>query len=117
MWEVFGQFLSGLTTVAISFEERHALEFPSFAFCDSRAYKTRVNLEDTIVQYSEKTFNLDQEVVFNGIMKSTEDKTIYLSINHTTHVVPTVFNGNCKLYEFQQSYPVNNYIGTFTFQY
>ena len=44
MWELFGQFLSGLTTVATSFEEKEEFDLPSFAFCDSRAFTRSVSM-------------------------------------------------------------------------
>ena len=114
MWELFGQFLSGLTTVAISFEEKEEFELPSFAFCDSRAFTKSVSIEETLDHYNDTTFDLDQEIVFNGMMRHDEavgGKTDYFEINHTTQVVPTMFNGYCKLYEFEQSHPVKTYIG------
>ena len=111
MWELFGQFLSGLTTVAISFEEKEEFELPSFAFCDSRAFQKSVSIEETLAHYNDTTFDLDGDVVLNGMMKTVGGKTNYFDINHTTSVVPTMFNGYCKLYEFQQSYPVKTYIG------
>ena len=29
----------------------------------------------------------------------------------TVHIVPTIFNGYCKMYEFQQSYKTGSYAG------
>ena len=59
MWELFGQFLSGLTTVAISFEEKEEFELPSFAFCDSRAFTKSVSIEETLTRYNDTTFDLE----------------------------------------------------------
>ena len=111
MWELFGQFLGGLTTVAISFEEKEEFELPSFAFCDSRAFTKIVSIEETLAHYNDTTFDFDQEILFNGMMKNAGGKTDYFEINHTTQVVPTMFNGYCKLYEFDQRHPVKTYIG------
>ena len=113
MWEVFGQFLSGLTTVATSFEEKEEFDLPSFAFCDSRAFTRSVTLEETFANYNETTFDLDQKIEFLGIhiIDGLSQKVNYFEINHTTQVVPTFFNGYCKIYEFQQSLPYNTYIG------
>ena len=114
MWDLFEKYLSGLTTVAVSFKEREVLEFPSFAFCDSRAFKTDVNLDDTLLQYNATTFQLDQEVQFSGVSGVTGAGNISFSeINHTIHVVPSTFNGYCKLFEFHQSYPAKSYLGEF----
>ena len=120
MWELFGQFLSGLTTVAITFEEKEEFELPSFAFCDSRAFIRSVSLEETLANYSSTTFDLDQEVELNGMVKTVGSEEKYFEVNHTTEIVPTIYNGNCKLYEFQQSHPVKTYIGMYivcTFHY
>ena len=111
MWELFGQFLSGLTTVAISIEEREEFELPSFAFCDTRAFTKSVSFEETLTNYNASTFDMDQGIELHGIMKTDGKKINYLAVNHTTQVVPTFFNGYCKLYEFQQSHAVNTYIG------
>ena len=62
MWELFGQFLSGLKTVAVSFEERPSMEFPSLAFCDSRAVKRRISTTVNAAQYNATTFNLEENV-------------------------------------------------------
>ena len=111
MWELFGQFLSGLTTVAITFEEREDFELPSFAFCDSRAFTRSVGIEETLASYNSTTFDVDQEVKFNGKWKTVGGEEYYFKVDHTTQIVPTMFNGNCKLYEFNQSHPVKTYIG------
>ena len=81
MWDLFEKYLSGLTTVAVSFKEREVLEFPSFAFCDSRAFKTDVNFEDTLLQYNATTFQLNQEVELNGIMITSG---VFSEINSVT---------------------------------
>ena len=111
MWELFGQFLSGLTTVAISFEEKEEFELPSFAFCDSRAFTKSVSIEETLTRYNDTTFDLEEDISFNGMMKNVRGKAHYSYVNHTRQIVPTMFNGYCKLYEFQQSYPVETYLG------
>ena len=82
MWELFGQFLIGLTTVAISFEKKEEFELPSFAFCDSRAFTKSVSIEETLDHYNDITFDLDPEIVFNGMMRHDEavgGKTDYFS--------------------------------------
>ena len=111
MWELFGQFLSGLTTVAISIEEKEEYELPSFAFCDTRAFTKSVSMEETFTNYNGTTFDMDKNIEFHGVMKTDGKKINYLGINHTTQLVPTFFNGYCKLYEFQQRHAVNTYIG------
>lgn len=111
MWDLFGHFLSELTTVAISFEENETFELPSFAFCDSRAFKKSVSIEKTYANYNDAAFDLEHEIVFKGMMKTVGRNTEYSDINHTVEVVPTMFNGYCKLYEFHQDHPVMTYIG------
>ena len=97
--------------MAITFEEREEFELPSFAFCDSRAFKRSVSIEETLANYNSTTFDLDQEVKFNGMVKTVGSKEYYFKVDHNTQIVPTMFNGNCKLYEFKQSHPVKTYIG------
>ena len=111
MWELFGQFLSGLTTVAISMKEKEEYELPSFAFCDTRAFTRSVGMDEIFTNYNDTTFDMDEKVEFLGIHKTDGMKFNNFKINHTTEVVPTFFNGYCKLYEFQQSHQVNTYIG------
>ena len=47
MWDQTNKFFSGLTTVAVRYEDRSRIKFPTFAFCDSRAYNVRgVSISD-----------------------------------------------------------------------
>ena len=110
MWELFGQFLSGLKTVAVSFEEKKTLEFPSFAFCDSRAVKSRMSTTANSAQYNATAFNLEEEIMLikvGSIDTAIDDwENTYVS-----HLVPTMLNGYCMLYEFYRDYPVNTIAG------
>ena len=38
MRDLFNQFLDEKKTVAVAFEEHDGVEFPNFAFCDSKAF-------------------------------------------------------------------------------
>ena len=105
MWELFGQFLSGLKTVAVSFEERKKMEFPSFAFCDSRAFRSRMSITANAAQYNATTFNLEEEVKLEYIAVDDWENTF------TSQLVPTIMNGYCLLYEFNKDYPINTFIG------
>ena len=109
MWDLFEKFVGGLKTVAASFEERASLEFPSFAFCDSRAFRNSTLVERHLGNgafYNATTFDLSKDVEFSGfwIMGSIE--------NYTAHTVPTNLNGYCQLFDIHGSYPpMNTYIG------
>ena len=107
MWDLFGKFVGGLKTVAVSFEERATLEFPSFAFCDSRAFRnsTSAALHFGDAEYfNATTFDMNRDVTF-GEFWSEEAK-----INYTVQIIPTNLNGYCKLFDIHGSYPVNGYM-------
>ena len=91
VWNLFGQFLGGVKTVAISFEETDLVEFPSFAFCDSKAFTKRIGITSNVTLYNSSTFNV--EVSF---MSMYDD----LTGNYSTQYFPTMFNGYCKLFDF-----------------
>ena len=108
MWHIFEQFISELKTVAVSFEERRDLEFPSLAFCDSRAFKKKFVAKANATVYNVTTFNVDKEVSMSGLIDIRSDHTRALPTNtYTTELLPTPFNGFCKLYEFKQNLPPN----------
>ena len=108
MWDVFNLFHSGMKTVAISFEERDKIEFPSFAVCDSRAYNKTTPWTANGAKYNATTFNFEEEVslLFFGNEDEADDWNTY-----TKELLPTIFNGYCILYEFQRAYPVKAFAG------
>ena len=111
MWELFGQFLSGLKTVAVSFEKRKTMEFPSFAFCDSRAFRSRMSNTANAAQYNATTFNLEKEVKLEYIAEDDWENT------YTSQLVPTMLNGYCMLYEFYRGHPIGTFNGKLMFIY
>ena len=52
MWPLFDQYLGGLKTVAVSFEEKSAIEFPDLAFCDSRTFKRKFATTSSVTEYT-----------------------------------------------------------------
>ena len=62
MWKQFNKFLKRQTTVAVSFEQRKTQKLPTFAFCDSRAYKTEIPIATTAAGYNESTYDIESEV-------------------------------------------------------
>ena len=102
MWEQLDKFLKGQQTVAVSFEERETQKFPSFAFCDHRAYRTDMPFAATAARYNATTFDVESEVVLNGICES--DYYCGTKPNYSVHMVPTIYNGYCKVYEFHEQY-------------
>ena len=67
MWDLFDKFVGGLKTVAVSFEERATLEFPSFAFCDSRAFRNSTSPArhfGDAEYFNATTFDIDKDVEF-----------------------------------------------------
>ena len=106
MWDLFDQFLSDLKTVAVSFEEKYAVEFPSLAFCDSRGFRTKTNLTSNATQYNATTFNLEEEVSLNLLRNNVSEVEEVPTNTYTTELLPTAYNGYCKLYEFKRQFPV-----------
>ena len=113
MWEQFDKFLKKQKTVAASFEERNAHKFPTFAFCDSRAYNTKILVAATAARYNETTFDVENEVDLHSICKTDYD--CREPSNVTMHMVPTGYNGYCKLYEFHEAYTTGTYAGEILF--
>ena len=104
MWDLFDKFVGGLKTVAVSFEERATLEFPSFAFCDSRAFRNSTSAElhfGNAEYFNATTFDIDKDVEF-GMFWSKE-----ATMNHTVQIIPTILNGYCKFFDIHGSYQVN----------
>ena len=99
MWELFVQFHSGMKAIAISFDERDEIEFPSFAFCDSKAFTKRIGMTPNATLYNASTFNLE-----------TENSLVYY-VNHSVESFPTISNGYCTLYTFHEKYDDSQYIG------
>ena len=109
MWEQFDKFLKKQTTVAVSFEDRETQKFPTFAFCDSRAYNTKILFAATAARYNETTFDVESEIDLSFICEAEYD--CKKASNVTERMVPTTFNGYCKLYEFHEAYKPGSYAG------
>ena len=62
MWELFVQFHSGMKAIAISFDERDEIEFPSFAICDSNGFRKPTYAITTFAKYNASTFNMEGQV-------------------------------------------------------
>lgn len=109
MWEQFDKFLKKQNTVAVSFEGRHTHQFPTLAFCDSRAYNTKILFATTAARYNETTFDVDSEIDLYGICEADYD--CEEPFNVTEQMVPTIYNGYCKMYDFHQDYKTGTYAG------
>ena len=91
MGDLFNQYLDEKKTVAVSFEEHYEVEFPSFAFCDSKAFSEKIRFTSNISLYNASTFYVDVNIsTFLNNMANT----------CTIQYFPTLFNGYCKLFEF-----------------
>ena len=108
MWDLFHQFRSGLKTTAVSFKERDAVEFPSFAVCDSRAYSQLSFWTANAKRYNATTLSLEGKVSLNIQISDAYYNNNLTNDwnNYTTELLPTIYNGYCMLYEFQRKYPV-----------
>ena len=113
MWHQTNKFFTGLTTVGVSYEDRSRIKFPTFAFCDSRAYNVRQPFAATATLYNATAFNVEEEVVLSGVFGLADQATI-MPVNHTVRVFPTTYNGLCKSYEFHDVNKVRSYGGKTT---
>ena len=111
MWDLFHQFLMGQKTVAVSFEEKGELTFPSFAFCDSRAYRKRSIITLNATLYEAVAFNLEKEVYLDKIVRADFSLLDDWENTYTGKLFPTLFNGYCKLFEFHRGFPANTIAG------
>ena len=73
MWEVFDQFQSGLKTITVSFEEHTEMEFPSFAICDSRAFRKITPRMINAAQYNATAFDLEVSLNMYSVAGLLED--------------------------------------------
>ena len=105
-----------LKTISVSFEEKSAVEFPSIAICDSRAFRKLVPWTANAGRYNATTFNLEGQVSldtfnsnnFTNILNTFNSNNFTDDLNtYTTELLPTIFNGYCMLYEFHRNYPAN----------
>ena len=101
MLDLFKQYLNELKTVAVSFEEKDWVEFPSFVFCDSRAFVRRVGMTSNGTLYNETALNVkyDVSLMFHPMNKETD--------TYSFQTFPTTFNGYCTLYEFDGKHGEN----------
>ena len=116
MWDLFIQFHNGLKTIAVSFEEKAALEFPSIAICDSRAFTELSTWTANAGKYNSTTLSLEGQVslkiFISNAFSSKNDKVKDLN-TYTSELLPTVYNGYCMLYEFERLYPTQAVAGNF----
>ena len=104
MWDLFHQYLSELKTVAVSYKVENAVEFPSFAFCDSTAFTKRIGVIANATQYNDSALNVEVEV---SVYPPTGD-------NLTVQTFPTTDNGYCTNYDLYGEYPLNTFLSNGT---
>ena len=108
MWNLFDQFLRGLKTVAISYEEKMEIEFPSFAICNSKAFTKPTGKIGNADRYNANTYDMENEIQFEmGNYHSGLDDW---QNSYATEHIPTIFNGYCMLFEFHRGYPNNTWL-------
>ena len=108
MKDLFDQYLNDLKTVAVSFRENNTVEIPSFAFCDSTAFRKRIGVTANKSLYNDTAFNTDDVSIVNDPNSPGELRDTF-----TVQSFPTTDNGNCTLYEFHGEYHVNIVVGKF----
>ena len=99
MGDLFNQYLDEKKTVAVSFEEHDGVEFPSFAFCDSKAFTEKIRLTSNISLYNASTFYVDVNI-----------SNLFHNVTSTIQYFPTVFNGYCKLFEFSGEHASSTFL-------
>ena len=107
MWDLFDQYLSELKTVAVSFEDKKEIEFPSFAFCDSTAFKRRIGVTANTTLYNATAFKVEEVSIVNDLLPWAPDLTDTFTVNS----FPTTDNGYCTLYEFHGEHQVSTVVG------
>ena len=122
MWDLFVQFRSGMKAIAISNEDRDRVEFPSFAFCHSKAFNKFTYTMVEVAKYNSSTFHMEGQIklIMFGKDDSSEDWKDDSSEDwekYTSELLPTLYNGYCMLYEFQRTYPPNAEIGKFQYMH
>ena len=99
MGDLFNQYRDEKKTVAVSFEEHHGLEFPSFAFCDSKAFTEKIRFTSNVSLYNASTFYVDVNI-----------SNLFHNVTSTIQYFPTVFNGYCKLFEFSGEHASSTFL-------
>ena len=100
MWELFDQYISEMKTVAVSFREEREMEFPSFAFCDSTAFKKRIGVVANVTLYNLTAINVEVEASMWLTSRFVTENIKNLSF-------PTIDNGYCTLFELHGKFQVN----------
>ena len=106
MKDLFDQYLNDLKTVAVSFKEKNTVEFPSFAFCDSTAFRKRIGVTANYTLYNDTAFNAEDVSIVNDQYSPGN-----LTDSFTVQFFPTTDNGYCTLYEFYGEYQFDTVIG------
>ena len=109
MEEQLEKFIKKQTTVAVSFEGRETQRFPTFAFCDHRGYRMDMRFAATAARYNSTTFDVESEVILHGICE--KDYACGKKPKYNVRMVPTTYNGYCKVYEFLEEYQMRIYGG------
>ena len=104
MWQLFHQFINELKTVAVSFKDESVIEFPSFAFCDSDAFKEKVAVTSNATLYNAVTYNIENEISIQDLHNFTD--------TYLVETFPTISNGYCTLYQIHGKYDIGRILGT-----
>ena len=76
------------------------IEFPSFAFCDSKAFSEKIGFTPNATLYNASTFNLEPEI------------SLVYYVNHSVESFPTIANGYCTLYQIHGNHDISIILGT-----
>ena len=75
----------------------------------NRAYRMDMQFAATAARYNATTFDVESEIIFAGICVS--DYVCGIKPKYTERMVPTTYNGYCKVYQFDEELALRIYAG------
>lgn len=109
IWDQAGKFLSGFSTVAVSWEQKKTLSFPTFVFCDSQGFTvTSKGFEKALRNRdSFKNHTVEVHVYLSGI--GTHEFGNRETPEYDSYELPTLYNGMCKVFTIRTEYPIRHF--------
>ena len=75
----------------------------------NRAYRMDMQFAATAAIYNATTFDVESEIILGGICMS--DYVCGIKPKYTVRMVPTTYNGYCKVYQFDEELGLRIYAG------
>ena len=93
------KYFAGMTTMATSFVEEETIQFPSFVFCHPDGFRENGQTRYLEESYNSIALNASNLITLAGVYFGT---SISEEIDVVEWVLPTEFNGNCKVRLFNK---------------